>query len=57
MGATLTSNVKVAEMPATLNTVNTFYEYGKIIVLEIEVDDLEGNQLRFTHTYTIEPKP
>ena len=57
MGALLISNIKVADMPAALTVQNTFYEYGKTIVLEIEVDDLDGNQLRFTHTYTIEPRP
>ncbi len=57
MGALLISNIKVADMPATLTVLNTFYEYGKTIVLEIEVDDLDGNQLRFTHTYKIEPRP
>ena len=57
IGATLISNIKVAEMPATLTVLNPFYEYGKTIVLEIEVDDFDGNQLRFTHTYSIEPRP
>jgi len=57
MGALLISNIKVADMPAALTVLNTFYEYGKTIVLEIEVDDLDGNQLRFIHTYTIEPRP
>jgi hypothetical protein len=57
MGAVIESNIKVADMPAALNVLNTFYEYGKTIVLEIEVDDLEGNQLRFTHTYVIEERP
>jgi hypothetical protein len=57
LGAILESNIKVAEMPATLTVLNTFYEYGKTIVLEIEVDDLDGNQLRFTHTYVIESRP
>ncbi|KKL62374.1 hypothetical protein LCGC14_2185820, partial [marine sediment metagenome] len=57
MGALLISNIKVANLPAVLTPLNTFYEYGKTIVLEIEVDDLDGNQLRFTHTYTIEPRP
>ncbi len=57
MGALLISNIKVADMPAALTVLNTFYEYGKTIVLQIEVDDLDGNQLRFTHTYTIEPRP
>jgi len=57
MGALLISNIKVADMPAVLTVLNTFYEYGKTIVLEIEVDDLDGNQLRFIHTYTIEPRP
>ena len=57
MGATLISNIKTADLPAVLTPLNTFYEYGKTIVLEIEVDDLDGNQLRFSHTYTIEPRP
>jgi len=57
MGALLISNIKTADMPAALTVLNTFYEYGKTIVLEIEVDDLDGNQLRFIHTYTIEPRP
>ena len=57
LGAILESNIKVAEMPATLTVLNTFYEYGKTIILEIEVDDLDGNQLRFSHTYVIESRP
>lgn len=57
LGATIVSNVKVADLPATLNPLNTFFEYGKTIVLEVEVADLEGNQLIFTHTFTIEPNP
>ncbi len=57
MGATLISNIKVADMPAAVTVLNTFYEYGKTIVLEIEVDDLDGNQLRFSHTYIIEQRP
>lgn len=57
LGATLVSNIKVADMPAAVTVLNTFYEYGKTIVLEIEIDDFDGNQLRFSHTYTIEPRP
>jgi len=57
MGATLISNIKVADMPAAVTVLNTFYEYGKTIVLEIEVDDFDGNQLRFSHTYIIEQRP
>ena len=57
LGAVLVSNVKTADLPASLNSLNTIFEYGKTIVLEVEVTDNEGNQLRFTHTFTIEDKP
>ena len=57
LGATLISNIEVADLSATLTSLNPFFVYGKTITLEIEADDLEGNQLRFTHIFTIEPKP
>ena len=57
LGASIVSNIKTADLPASLNSLNTIFEYGKEIVLEIEVADLEGNILSFTHTFTIEPKP
>jgi hypothetical protein len=57
LGASLVSNIKVADLPAYLNSLNTIFEYGKTIVLEVEVADNEGNQLSFTHTFTIENKP
>lgn len=57
LGASLVSNIKVADLPAYLNSLNTIFEYGKTIVLEVEVADNEGNQLSFTHTFTIEDKP
>jgi hypothetical protein len=57
LGATLVSNIKIADLPASLNVLNTFFEYGKTITLEVEVADLVGNQLSFTHTFTIEDVP
>jgi len=54
LGASIESNIKTAELPAVIESLNPFFEYGKTIVLDIEVDDLEGNQLSFTHTFTIE---
>lgn len=57
LGASLVSNIQVADLPAYLNSLNTIFEYGKTIVLEVEVADNEGNQLSFTHTFTIEDKP
>jgi hypothetical protein len=57
LGASIESNVKTAELSAALESLNPFFEYGKTIVLEIEVDDLEGNQLRFEHTFIIESRP
>jgi hypothetical protein len=57
LGASLVSNIKVADLPAYLNSLNTIFEYGKTIVLEVEVADNNGNQLSFTHTFTIEDKP
>jgi hypothetical protein len=56
LGASLVSSIKVADLPASLNSLNTIFEYGKTIVLEVEVADNEGNQLSFTHTFTIENK-
>lgn len=55
--ATITSNIVTADLPAAVVSDNPFFEYGKTIVLEIEADDLEGNQLRFTHVFTIEQNP
>lgn len=57
LGASITSNIKTADLGASTNSLNTIFEYGKEIVLEIEVADLEGNLLNFIHTFTIEPKP
>ncbi len=57
LGAVLVSNIKVADLPAYLNPISTHFEYGKTIVIEVEVADNEGNQLSFTHTFTIEDKP
>lgn len=57
LGAVLVSNVKTADLSASLNSLNTIFEYGKTIVLEVEVTDNEGNRLSFTHTFTIEDKP
>ncbi|MBD3260708.1 MAG: hypothetical protein GF334_03390 [Candidatus Altiarchaeales archaeon] len=57
LGASIVSNIKTADLPASVSSLNTIFEYGKEIVLELEVADLEGNQLSFTHTFTIEPKP
>ncbi|KKL61049.1 hypothetical protein LCGC14_2199200, partial [marine sediment metagenome] len=57
LGASLVSSIQTADFPAYLNSLNTIFEYGKTIVLEIEVADNEGNQLSFIHTFTIEDKP
>lgn len=57
LGASIVSNIKTADLSAVVNSLNTIFEYGKEIVLEIEVADLEGNLLSFTHIFTIEPKP
>ena len=57
LGATLISNIEVADLSAALQSINPFFEYGKTIVLEIEADDLLGNQFRLTHTFIIEDKP
>ena len=55
LGASLESNIKVADLSAALASLNPYFEYGKTMTLDLEVEDLEGNQLRFTHTFTIEP--
>lgn len=57
LGASIVSNIKTADLPASLTSLNTIFEYGKTIVIEVEVADLEGNLLSFTHEFTIEPKP
>ncbi len=57
LGATITSNIAISDLPATLNILNPFFEYGKTMVLEIEADDLEENQFRLTHTFVIEDAP
>ncbi len=57
LGATIVSNIQVADLSASLTVLNPFFEYDKTITLEIEADDLEGNQFRLTHIFTIEPKP
>ncbi len=57
LSASLISNIKIANMSAVLNSINPHFEYDKVITLEVEADDLEGNQLRFIHTFTIESKP
>ncbi len=57
LGATITANIQLADIPASITSINPFFEYGKTMVLEIAADDLEGNQLRFVHTFVIEPKP
>jgi hypothetical protein len=57
LGAVIVSNIEVADLPATLTSLNPFFEYGKTMVLEIEADDLVGNKLQLTHTFVIEPKP
>ena len=57
LGASITSNIEIADLPASLNVLNTFFEYGKTITLEFSVMDLEGNFMSFTHTFTIEPHP
>jgi hypothetical protein len=57
LGASITSNIEIADLPASLNVLNTFFEYGKTITLEFSAMDLEGNFMSFTHTFTIEPHP
>jgi len=57
LGASIISNIQTADIPAVLESINPFFEYGKTMVLEIEADDLEGNQFRLTHTFVIESKP
>ncbi len=54
LGAVLVSNIKTADLPASLNPISTIFEYGKTIVIQVEVADNEGNQLSFTHTFIIE---
>lgn len=56
LGATIESNIKVANLPAALTALNPYFEYGKTMTLEVEVSDLEGNTLSFVHTFTIENK-
>jgi len=57
LGASIEANIKVADLSATLTSLNPFFVYGKTMTLEIEADDLEGNQLSLIHIFTIEPKP
>lgn len=57
LGASITANIEIANLPASLNVLNTFFEYGKTITLEFSAMDLEGNFMSFTHTFTIEPHP
>lgn len=57
LGASIESNVKVADLSAFLNVKNPFFEYGKTMTLEVEVSDLEGNIFSFTHVFTIEEDP
>ncbi len=57
LGARLESNINTADLTAVLTSNNPFFEYGKVITVEIEADDFEGNPFRFTHTFKIEPKP
>lgn len=57
LGAYLESNIKTADLSAVLVSLNPYFEYGKTITLDLEVTDLEGNQLQFTHTFTIESDP
>jgi len=57
LGATIISNIQTADLPAVVESLNPFFEYGKTMVLEIAADDLEGNQFRLTHTFEIEPQP
>jgi len=57
LGATIISNIQVADLPATVEGLSPFFEYGKTMVLELEAKDLEGNTFTLTHTFVIEPKP
>lgn len=57
LGAIIISNIEVADLPATLVSINPFFEYGKTMTLEIEADDLEGNQFRLTHVFVIQESP
>jgi len=57
LSASIVSNIQTADLPAVVESDNPFFEYGKTITLEIQATDLEGNQLVFTHTFTIEQRP
>jgi hypothetical protein len=57
LGAILISSIDTADLAAELVVLNPFFEYGKTMVLEIEADDLAGNQFRLTHTFVIEQRP
>ena len=57
LGASIESNIKVADLSAYLNVLSPYFEYGKTMTLELEVKDLVGNQLSFTHIFTIEDSP
>jgi hypothetical protein len=55
LGATIISNVQTADLPAVMGNLNPFFEYGKTMVLEITVSDLEGNEFSLEHIFVIEP--
>lgn len=57
LGAFIEANIKTADLSAEINALNPYFEYGKTMTLELEVADLEGNQLRFVHVFTIEDRP
>ncbi len=57
LGATIVSNIQTADLPAVVESLNPFFEYGKTMVLELQAKDLEGNTFTITHTFVIETKP
>lgn len=57
LGANLISNIKVVDLGATLTSLNPHFVFGKTVTLSLEIDDFQGNKLKFTHTFTIESKP
>jgi len=56
LGASIISNIQIADLPASLDPQSTHFEYGKTIDIEVEVFDNEGNRLSFTHTFIIQDK-
>jgi hypothetical protein len=57
LGATIVSNIKTADLPAIVESLNPFFEYGKTMTLELFATDLAGNKFSLTHTFVIESAP